>query len=254
MKKILLYGLLLSIASILFAQQKMQVWQNGVPTSFTVAEVDSITFTKETPMISDPGFESLTILKFKKPEYKDYILTNRFDEYFCIHPSPKYMPKGCWENMQGRCPFHELKQGYVLVDWRWTSWFAPTILFESYKTQETWNQVWSLDTPHDSNPIVEIYEITIEDFDFYTGDSKYQYLYYLPYITHYFSANYTPPYQDPAIDYPPTNLDYAGDMSWGELETFYDSYYQNVIQRLDSIMEIKSLVEMYEEIYSSFKM
>ena len=85
MKKILLYGLLLSIASILFAQQKMQVWQNGVPTSFTVAEVDSITFTKETPMIGDPGFESLTILKFKKPEYKDYILTNRFDEYFCIH-------------------------------------------------------------------------------------------------------------------------------------------------------------------------
>ena len=129
MKKILLYGLLLSIASILFAQQKMQVWQNGVPTSFTVVEVDSITFTKETPMISDPGFESLTILKLNKPEYKDYILTNQFDEYFCIHPSSKYLPDGCWENMQGRCPFHELKQGYVLVDWRWTSWFAPVILF-----------------------------------------------------------------------------------------------------------------------------
>ena len=254
MKKILLIVLTLSTTLTLFAQRQMHVWQDGVSTSFTVAEVDSVTFSKETPMIGDPGFESLTILKFKKPEYKDYILTNRFDEYFCIHPSPKYMPKGCWENMQGRCPFHELKQGYVLVDWRWTSWFAPTILFESYKAQDTWNQIWPLDTPHDSNPIVEKYEITIEDFDFYTGDSKYKYLYYLPYITNYFSASYTPPYRDPSIDYPPTNLDYAGDMSWEELEAFYDSYYQNIIQRLDSIVEIKSLVEMYEEIYSSFKM
>ena len=47
MKKILFFGLLLSIASILFAQRKMQVWQNGVPTSFTVAEVDSVTFSNE---------------------------------------------------------------------------------------------------------------------------------------------------------------------------------------------------------------
>ena len=44
MKKILFFGLLLSIASITFAQRQMQVWQNGVPTNFAVAEVDSITF------------------------------------------------------------------------------------------------------------------------------------------------------------------------------------------------------------------
>ena len=249
MKKILFIGLLLSIALTISAQRQMQVWQDGVPTSFAVAEIDSVTFIKETPMIGDPGFESLTILKFKKPEYKDYILTNRFDEYFCIHPSSEYLPDGCWENMQGKCPFHELKQGYVLVDWRWTSWFTPTILFESYKTQETWNQAWPLDTPHDSSPIVEEYWITIEDFDLYTGDIKYNSLYYLPYITHYFSVNYIPTHKDPNIEYPPTNLDYAGDMSWEELEAFYDSYYQNIIQRLDSIMEIKSLVEIYEEIY-----
>ena len=78
MKKVLFFGLFLSITSITFAQRQMQVWQNGVPTNFAVAEVDSITFIKETPMIGDPGFESLTILKFKKPEYKDYILTNQF--------------------------------------------------------------------------------------------------------------------------------------------------------------------------------
>lgn len=44
MKKVLFSGLLWSIASITFAQRQMQVWQNGVPTSFAVAEVDSITF------------------------------------------------------------------------------------------------------------------------------------------------------------------------------------------------------------------
>lgn len=212
-------------------------------------DIKLVKVTNNTHIMGEPGFESLTILKFKNPEYKDYILTNRCEEFFCIHPSSTYMPDGCWENMRCKCPFNELKQNYVLLDWRWTSWFTPTILFESYKKQETWNQVWSLDTPHDSNPIVEIYEITIEDFDLYTGDIKYNSLYYLPYITHYFSASYIPTQKDPDIGYPPTNLDYAGDMSWEELETFYDSYYQNIIQRLDSIMEIKSLIEMYEEIY-----
>lgn len=44
MKKVLFFGLLWSIASITFAQRQMQVWQGGVPTSFAVAEVDSVTF------------------------------------------------------------------------------------------------------------------------------------------------------------------------------------------------------------------
>ena len=44
MKKILFFGLLLSIASISFTQRQIQIWQNGVSTSFAVAEVDSITF------------------------------------------------------------------------------------------------------------------------------------------------------------------------------------------------------------------
>lgn len=44
MKKILFFGMLWSIASITFAQRQMQVWQDGVPTSFAVVEVDSVTF------------------------------------------------------------------------------------------------------------------------------------------------------------------------------------------------------------------
>lgn len=44
MKKVLFFGLFLSITSITFAQRQMQVWQDGVPTSFAVAEVDSVTF------------------------------------------------------------------------------------------------------------------------------------------------------------------------------------------------------------------
>lgn len=44
MKKILFFGMLWSIASITFAQRQMQVWQDGVPTSFAVAEIDSVTF------------------------------------------------------------------------------------------------------------------------------------------------------------------------------------------------------------------
>ena len=44
MKKILFIGLLLSIALTISAQRQMQVWQNGVPASFAVAEIDSVTF------------------------------------------------------------------------------------------------------------------------------------------------------------------------------------------------------------------
>ena len=56
MKKIVFFGLLISIASITFAQLQMQVWQDGVPTSFAVEEVDSITFKNENyniPLIGD---------------------------------------------------------------------------------------------------------------------------------------------------------------------------------------------------------
>lgn len=48
MKKILLIVLTLSTTLTLFAQRQMQVWQNGMPTSFAVTEVDSITFGEET--------------------------------------------------------------------------------------------------------------------------------------------------------------------------------------------------------------
>ena len=44
MKKILLIVLTLSTSLTLFAQRQMQVWQDGVSTSFAVTEVDSITF------------------------------------------------------------------------------------------------------------------------------------------------------------------------------------------------------------------
>ena len=52
MKKILFTGLLLSIALTISAQRQMQVWQDGVPTSFAVAEVDSITFCEKTPIVA----------------------------------------------------------------------------------------------------------------------------------------------------------------------------------------------------------
>lgn len=44
MKKILLILMTLSLTLTLFSQRQMQVWQDGVSTSFAVAEVDSITF------------------------------------------------------------------------------------------------------------------------------------------------------------------------------------------------------------------
>lgn len=250
MKKHIFSLIIFTISLTIYGQWQMYVWQNGSKTKFAVNGIDSITFKKEQPINEgDPGFEEFVIYKFKKHEYKDYILTNKWNDYFSINIYPNVLPDGCWENMQGKCPYHELKQGYVLLDWRWTQCNIPVIILEHYSTQQSWNQIWALNTPHDDNPIIEEYSIAIENFDLYTGDIKYNSLYYVPYITHYFSKYYSQQIKDSILEYPPTNLDYMGDMSLEELEDFYDSYYQNIIHRLDSIIEIKSFVEMYEEIY-----
>ena len=77
MKKILFFGMLWSIASITFAQRQMQVWQDGMPTSFAVAEVDSITFEENIdPNVKQllgvwEGYETVYTLNF--------IILNFFD-------------------------------------------------------------------------------------------------------------------------------------------------------------------------------
>lgn len=47
MKKIFTFIVILTVSLNMQAQEKMYIWQNGVKTSFVVAEVDSITFEKE---------------------------------------------------------------------------------------------------------------------------------------------------------------------------------------------------------------
>ena len=66
MKKVLFFGLFLSITSITFAQRQMQVWQNGVPTSFAVAEVDSVTFNN--------SYNSVLIGEWCKVTNENYIV------------------------------------------------------------------------------------------------------------------------------------------------------------------------------------
>ena len=52
MKKIFTFIVILTVSLNMQAQEKMYIWQNGVKTSFVVAEVDSITFEKEnTPLL-----------------------------------------------------------------------------------------------------------------------------------------------------------------------------------------------------------
>ncbi len=82
MKKILFFGVLLSIASILFAQRQMHVWQNGAPTTFAIAGVDSITFniSYNTPLIGEwclPANEDYLVI------FSDTLIEIPIEQRFC---------------------------------------------------------------------------------------------------------------------------------------------------------------------------
>ena len=193
--------------------------------------------------MDEPGLEFLTIYKFKDPVYKDYILTNYFEDYdyFSMSVYDDALPDGRWETMTGKYPYHELKHDYVLLDWRWQTCNLPVVIFESYASHKDWVQRWALSTPHDSNPIVEFYPISVIALDSYTNNRKYKNIYYRPYVTRHASNDK----DDSLKKHPITNEN----MSWGDLENFYDSYYQELIIRLDSLIEREgTLNKIYAQI------
>lgn len=193
----------------------------------------------------DPGLESLIIYKFKDSIYKDYILTNQYEgyDYFSMSVYDDALPDGRWETMKGKYPYHELKNDYILLDWRWRPCNLPVVIFEPHTSHENWLQRWPLETPHDIDPVVESYSIAAEALDYYTNNLKYQAIYYRPYITRYASNEE----DDSHKKNPITNED----MSWNDLENFYDAYYQELVIRLDSLIEKEgSMNNIYTNINS----
>lgn len=106
--------------------------------------------------------DAITIMKLKKPEYKDYIiatLVNGADSITAYRANRTGLI-----GKSGYTPYWELPENWLLVDWKWLSFpfhpLADNVLLEN----ETWDkltylQKWPLETPHISQPIVSVYYI-----------------------------------------------------------------------------------------------
>ena len=108
--------------------------------------------------------ESITIIKLKKNEYKDFIiatLVNGADSITAYRAS-KLGAIG----KSGFSPYWELSGNWLLVDWKWPSSFpyrplADNVLLEneSWDKLESELQKWPLETPYIAQPIENVYNI-----------------------------------------------------------------------------------------------
>lgn len=141
-------------------------------------------------VVLDPAPVAITIrvLKFKNPEYKNYILANVDPDgngYTILRSSSCDEPIG----QSGYSPYWELTNDWLLVDWKWSNYpnnYHPVLLIgEPWGSIQEANQTWSSDTPHIADPIDSVLNISVNALDayFYTkgglryGEAFYYYIY-----------------------------------------------------------------------------
>ena len=104
--------------------------------------------------------ESITVIKHKKPEYKDFIIAYAAKDSLIAYRANTTGLGG----KSGFTPYWELSENWLLVDWKWNYPFPSlggAVLLEDI----TWDklthalQTWSLETPHISQPIESVYYI-----------------------------------------------------------------------------------------------
>ena len=118
----------------------------------------------------------MKVIKFTKPEYKNYILAHRGDGGIV---AARFNYCGDVEGVSGCSPYWELPDNWLLVDWKWVLFpngIRPTILigktWEEYpkKPEETMPlPSWPMSEPHDSSPIKTYYFVTAEALAKYIG-------------------------------------------------------------------------------------
>lgn len=145
---------------------------------FAVTQVIGISLTgckrKETPT-PEP---SAVIIKFKVPEYKDYILANYVEgeeNIYCTRYNNCGEPIG----KTGYSPYWELPGEWLLVDWKWSGF--PYNAGLTLLTEQTWDKLgmakttgsgipfWSLAEPHIFQPVEKILYINVFHWEKYSG-------------------------------------------------------------------------------------
>lgn len=177
MKKFLLFSLFVvaitSCNSISPDSNPMQLpWLDSV----TVAEDPGIVIYP--PFLGSPiGTGYICFIKFKKDEYKKYIIAKPDieDGYYSFY----WLQGVNAEKLVGSSPFIDLPNGYVAVDWKW--W--PGIINEPYtllmnipwKSFKRYNQKWTYNDvlqPEVHELIDEVWHVGYPHLDWYSGNYR----------------------------------------------------------------------------------
>lgn len=111
------------------------------------------------------------IIKFEKPEYKDYIMTlsPRPEDTLTVPYAGDFVLPLSVENLYGQSPYIELSEDYLLVDWHWKNMFIlrkEAIIKEKWENfrytpnEQRWPVAqWPIDMLYVDRPVVECYTI-----------------------------------------------------------------------------------------------
>ena len=86
---------------------------------------------KETSPSYIPPVETIAVVKFKKAEYKDYVLVNvvnlsKGDSIGMAGYNSDFILPTSAVNLYGTSPYTELTDGYLLVDWKWYNFVSSS--------------------------------------------------------------------------------------------------------------------------------
>ena len=188
----------------------------------------------------EPAPEEPWVIKFKDPSYKNYIVANYYGDFISMGDRDYFKPDGCWKTMQGRCPYIELADDYLLLDWRWPAyWPSPVLLLVPWQEQTSWLQRWDTTTAHVFQPWESLCTFSMESFDLTVGNSDWRYIRELEYMTNFFEEENGQDSEYPEnLEKDISTRDVTKGMTFEEVEAYYDAVYAQLAHQLDSLISI----------------
>ena len=191
------------------------------------------------PTPEDIAVAGFYVYKFKDPSYANYVLTNRYEDYFAVSSWDGMQPAGYWDNMVGKSPFIPLQDEYFLLDWRWDFLpREPILIFKPWSELLSWTQHWDTATAHIDDPVLEEYVCVLRDFDAATtGIVVGEPLRYCPYQTCHFSPDYQQQEIPEGVSDDRITERLTQGLELEEVEAYFDAVYAEIALRLDSLIQ-----------------
>lgn len=122
-----------------------------------------------------PPIEGVVVVKFKNPEYKEYVLVNSLAESEGDSISmcgKQFILPASVVDLYGKSPYMELIDGYLLVDWKWyllVSTKEQAIIKSKWSELTDRQACWPLTDIYEEFPIEAIYSVPIGSMEQYYG-------------------------------------------------------------------------------------